>query len=136
MKLDIDALKDKYPFLSLVQVGKFEHVGIIQNADIKVLSMYCFESVPKLLVNDFLNNGSEWWWESNRKLPINIFIGKKFDKFKISLKTYSTKDCNVVFGPVTKLTDSTTQMPDWFPSFVNKFRNELLHQHTKMHVPF
>jgi hypothetical protein len=107
MKLDIDALKDKYPFLSLVQVGKFEHVGIIQNADIKVLSMYCFESVPKLLVNDFLNNGSEWWWESNRKLPINIFIGKKFDKFKISLKTYSTKDCNVVFGPVTKLTDLT-----------------------------
>ena len=107
MKLDIDALKDKYPFLSLVQVGKFEHVGIIQNADIKVLSMYCFESVPKLLVNDFLNNGSEWWWESNRKLPINIFIGKKFDKFKISLKTYSTKDCNVVLGPVTKLTDLT-----------------------------
>ena len=105
MKLDIDALKDKYPFLSLVQVGKFEHVGIIQNADIKVLSMYCFDSIPKLLINDFLNNGSEWWWESNRKLPINIFIGKKFDRFKNSLKTYSTKDCTVVFGPITKLSD-------------------------------
>jgi hypothetical protein len=107
MKLDIDALKDKYPFLSLVQVGKFEHVGIIQNADIKVLSMYCFDSIPKLLINDFLNNGSEWWWESNRKLPINIFIGKKFDRFKNSLKTYSTKDCTVVFGPITKLSDLT-----------------------------
>ena len=107
MKLDVDAIKDKYPFLSLVQVGKFEQVGIIQNADTKVLSMYCFDSVPKLLVNDFLNNGSEWWWESNRKLPINIFIGKKFDKFKNSLKTYSTKDCPIVFGPVTKLSDLT-----------------------------
>ena len=107
MKLDIDALKDKYPFLSLVQVGKFEHVGIIQNADIKVLSMYCFDSIPKLLINDFLNSGSEWWWESNRKLPINIFIGKKFDRFKNSLKTYSTKDCTVVFGPITKLSDLT-----------------------------
>ena len=107
MKLDVDAIKDKYPFLSLVQVGKFEQVGIIQNADTKVLSMYCFDSVPKLLVNDFLNNGSEWWWESNRKLPINIFIGKKFDKFKNSLKTYSTKDCTIVFGPVTKLSDLT-----------------------------
>ena len=107
MKLDIDALKDKYPFLSLVQVGKFEHVGIIQNADIKVLSMYCFDSIPKLLINDFLNNGSEWWWESNSKLPINIFIGKKFDRFKNSLKTYSTKDCTVVFGPITKLSDLT-----------------------------
>jgi len=26
--------------------------------------------------------------------------------------------------PVTKLTNSTTQMPDWFPSFINKFRDE------------
>ena len=107
MKLDIEAIKDKYPFLSLVKVRKTEEVGIIQNADLKVLSMYCFDYVPKSLINDFLNNGTEWWWESNRKLPINIFIGKKFDKFKIALKTFSSKDCTVEFGPVTRLSDLT-----------------------------
>ena len=101
MRLDIQAIKEKYPFLSLVKVGKTEQVGIIQNADLKVLSMYCFDYVPKLLVTDFLNNGTEWGWESNRKLPINIFIGKKFDKFKIALKTFSSIDCTVEFGPVT-----------------------------------
>ena len=52
-------------------------------------------------------NGTEWWWESNRKLPINIFIGKKFDKFKVALKTFSSKDCIVEFGPITRLSDLT-----------------------------
>ena len=107
MKLNVEEIKENYPFLSLVQVGKIEQVGIIQNADPKVLSIYCVDSVPKALIEDFLQFGQTWWWESNRKLPINIFIGKKFDKFKVALKTFSSKDCIVEFGPVTRLSDLT-----------------------------
>jgi len=107
MKLNVEEIKENYPFLSLVQVGKIEQVGIIQNADPKVLSIYCVDSVPKSLIEDFLQFGQTWWWESNRKLPINIFIGKDFGKFKNALKTFSAKDCSVSFGPVTRLTDLT-----------------------------
>tara|TARA_X000001036_G_C20530277_1_gene745914 strand:+ start:169 stop:543 length:375 start_codon:yes stop_codon:yes gene_type:complete len=107
MKLNVEEIKENYPFLSLVQVGKIEQVGIIQNADPKVLSIYCVDSVPKALIEDFLQFGQTWWWESNRKLPINIFIGKDFIKFKNALKTFSAKDCSVSFGPVTRLTDLT-----------------------------
>ena len=107
MKLNVEEIKENFPFLSLVQVGKIEQVGIIQNADPKVLSIYCVDSVPKALIEDFLQFGQTWWWESNRKLPINIFIGKDFIKFKNALKTFSAKDCSVSFGPVTRLTDLT-----------------------------
>ena len=107
MKLNVEEIKENYPFLSLVQVGKIEQVGIIQNADPKVLSIYCVDSVPKALIEDFLQFGQTWWWESNRKLPINIFVGKDFIKFKNALKTFSAKDCSVSFGPVTRLTDLT-----------------------------
>ena len=82
MKLDVEEIKQNYPFLSLVTVGKIEQVGIIQNADIKVLSIYSLDAVPKNMIEDFLQHGQTWWWESNRKLPINIFIGKDFFKFK------------------------------------------------------
>ena len=75
MKLDVEEIKQNYPFLSLVQVGKIEQVGIIQNADLKVLSIYSLDAVPKTMIEDFLQHGQTWWWESNRKLPINIFIG-------------------------------------------------------------
>ena len=107
MKLNVEEIKQNYPFLSLVQVGKIEQVGIIQNADPKVLSIYCVDAVPKSMMEDFLQYGQTWWWESNRKLPINIFIGKDFTKFKDALKTFSAKDCAITFGPVTRLTDLT-----------------------------
>ena len=107
MKLDVEEIKQNYPFLSLVQVGKIEQVGIIQNADLKVLSIYSLDAVPKSMIENFLQYGHTWWWESNRKLPINIFIGKDFLKYKDALKTFSAKDCSVTFGPVTRLTDLT-----------------------------
>jgi len=36
----------------------------------------------------------------------------------------AVKNLPPIKTPVTKLEGTTTQMPDWFPSFVNKFRNE------------
>ena len=66
MKLDVEEIKQNYPFLSLVQVGKIEQVGIIQNADLKVLSIYSLDAVPKTMIEDFLQHGQTWWWESNR----------------------------------------------------------------------
>ena len=35
-----------------------------------------------------------------------------------------TKNHPLIKTPITKLEDTSTQMPEWFPSFVNKFRNE------------
>jgi len=36
----------------------------------------------------------------------------------------AAKVVNPVKTPIVKLENTTTQMPEWFPSFVNKFRNE------------
>ena len=36
----------------------------------------------------------------------------------------AVKNIPPIKTPVTKLIDTTTQMPDWFPSFVNKFRDQ------------
>ena len=36
----------------------------------------------------------------------------------------AVKNLPPIKTPVTKLENTTTQMPEWFPSFINKFRNE------------
>ena len=38
--------------------------------------------------------------------------------------TDAVKNLPPIKTPVTKLEGTTTQMPDWFPSFINKFRDE------------
>jgi len=105
MALKAEDIKDTHPFLSIINIAKEEKVGIIQNCDSRVISIYCYDLIPKDLQQLFLEYGKNWWWESNRKLPVNMFIGKDFDIFSRSLRSYSVKETVVLLGPVTKLSD-------------------------------
>lgn len=49
--------------------------------------------------------GETWWWESNRKIPINIFLKKEMQLFRYMIKTFNSKDVDLVFGPVVNLSE-------------------------------
>jgi hypothetical protein len=49
--------------------------------------------------------GEIWWWESNRKIPINIFLKKEMQFFRYAIKTFSSKDIEVIFGPTVNLSE-------------------------------
>jgi hypothetical protein len=51
----------------------------------------------------FLELGEAWWWESNRTIPINIFLKLEMEPFKYSIMTMNTKDVNIVFGPTINI---------------------------------
>ena len=94
---------EKYPFLSLVTYGGSEYVGIVQNQDDTVLSMYDYSKLPDELKQVFLDLGDVWWWESNRMIPINIFLQKDMDQFRYILMTMNSKDVKVSLGPTVNL---------------------------------
>ena len=106
LETEIKEFLDKFPFLSLCRYGTNEYIGIVQNVGNNIASVYVYN---KLKEKDekrlFLDLGEEWWWESNRKLPVNMFIGEKCQVFSASLRSYSMKETEVVFGPITKLSD-------------------------------
>ena len=99
-------LKDKFPFLSLIRKGDMEFVGIVQNEDTNVISFYDYSRLmmPQDKIR-FLKCGETWWYESNRKLPINIFLKGDFKYFRSTLVTLSSKDIQIVAGPTVKLSD-------------------------------
>ena len=101
-----NTLRDKFPFLSLIRKGDLEYVGIVQNQDNNVISFYDYGRL--MLPADkmrYLKCGETWWHESNRKLPINIFLKKDFKQFKYTLTTLSGKDVRIVHGPTVRLAD-------------------------------
>tara|TARA_A200000159_G_scaffold163941_1_gene191842 strand:- start:519 stop:893 length:375 start_codon:yes stop_codon:yes gene_type:complete len=101
-----EKLGKKFPFLSLVQKGEFEYVGIIQNQDINVISLYDYNRLTDAdHKEEFLRLGEVWWWESNRKLPINIFLKQDFKAFKYALTTLNGKDVKISHGPTVRLSD-------------------------------
>jgi hypothetical protein len=99
-------LADKYPFITLCVYASTEYVGIIQNKDDAITTIYDFGSIQDAdLKREFLELANVWWWESNRSIPINIFLKSEWDPFKIYLKTFVNKDLEIVHGPVCSLVD-------------------------------
>lgn len=101
---------ERFPFMSLVRYGDQELVGIIQNSDQTVVTMYVYnllkDETDKML---FVEMGEEWWWGSNRLLPINIVLKEPMRRFAYILKTYSTKDFEMLHGYQTSLTNVITK---------------------------
>ena len=99
-------LRDKFPFLSLIQKGDLEFVGIVQNQDSNVISFYDYGRL--MMPSDkmkFLKCGESWWYESNRKLPINIFLKGDFRYFRSTLVSLNSKDVKIVAGPTVRLSE-------------------------------
>ena len=101
-----NTLKDKFPFLSLIRKGDMEFVGIVQNQDNHVISFYDYGRImsPQDKMK-FLKLGEIWWYESNRKIPINIFIKGEFKYFRTTLVSLNPKDIEIVHGPTLRLLD-------------------------------
>ncbi len=99
-------LADKYPFITLCVYASTEYVGIIQNKDDAITTIYDFGSIQDLeLKRQFLELANIWWWESNRSIPINIFLKSEWDPFKEYLKTFVNKDLEILHGPACSLID-------------------------------
>ena len=99
-------LKEKYPFLTLLRYAGLEYVGIVQNSDDIITTLYDFGSITDAdLKRSFVELANVWWWESNRSIPINIFLKQDWEIFRPFLKTFINKDIQVLLGPVTSLND-------------------------------
>ena len=101
-----EKLTEKYPFITLCIYANTEYVGVVQNRDEIVTTIYDFGSVTdqqaKLL---FLELASTWWWESNRSIPINIFLRNDWEQFRHTLRTFVNKDLEILHGPACSLLD-------------------------------
>ena len=101
-----DKLTEKYPFITLCVYANAEYVGVVQNRDDVVTTIYDFGAVTdqesKLL---FLELANTWWWESNRSIPINVFLRKDWAQFRYTLRTFVNKDLEILHGPACSLLD-------------------------------
>ena len=101
-------LAEKYPFITLCVYATQEYVGIVQNQDDIITTIYDFGGIQDLdNKKKFLELANIWWWESNRSIPINIFLKAERDPFKMYLRTFVNKDLVVLHGPICSLSEKS-----------------------------
>jgi hypothetical protein len=99
-------LQENFPFISVIVHVSHEYVGIIINQDAQVTSMYDYSAIKTDEEKQrFIELGEAWWWESNRQIPINIFLAREILDFRYVIKNFSTKDVKLMHGPCTSLND-------------------------------
>jgi len=99
-----EKIAERYPFITFCTYASNEYVGVIQNRDDQITTIYDFGGiVEEQLKRDFLELANQWWWESNRSIPINIFLKHDWEQFKPYLKTFINKDLDIILGPATSL---------------------------------
>lgn len=107
MEIHYQNLLDSYPFLSFLTYGGNEYIGIIQNIDDVITSIYDYSALrTQEQKKQYLELGEIWWWESNRLVPINIFLKADWQQYRFSLKTFNSKDVDLKYGPALSLKEA------------------------------
>ena len=92
--------------MSLCVYANVEYVGIVQNRDDSITTIYDFGNIQDIdLKHMFLELANIWWWESNRSVPINIFLKGEWEPFRPYRRTFVNKDLEILCGPVCSLSD-------------------------------
>jgi len=99
-----EEIKSNYPFISLIVYGGKEYVGIIVNQDTYITTLLDYSSLKTIEhKKSLLNLGEVWWMESNRLIPITIFLRNDIEHLKYALKNMNTKDVQIILGPTVNL---------------------------------
>jgi hypothetical protein len=97
-------LTKNHPFITICSYAGQDYVGIVQNRDDVVTTIYDYGAiVDQVLREKFLELGDTWWWESNRLVPINMFLKEEWIMFKPYIRTFNNKSLTVVHGPICSI---------------------------------
>jgi hypothetical protein len=99
-------LTENHPFITVCSYANQDYVGIVQNRDDMVTTIYDYGSIVDPVIKEkFLELGDVWWWESNRLIPINLFLKDDWSIFKPYLRTFNNKSLVIVHGPVCSMAE-------------------------------
>ncbi len=104
VELDYTELLKQYPFLTYLIYGGNEYIGVIQNLDEVITTIYDYGALKTVdQKRQFLELAETWWWESNRLIPINVFLKEDWVPFRSVVKTMNSKDVEIKYGPHVSL---------------------------------
>jgi hypothetical protein len=99
-------LSSNHPFITVCSYAGHEYVGVVQNRDDTVTTFYDYGAIVEQDIKKlFLELGDIWWWESNRMIPINLFLREEWSVFRPFLRTFNNKGLDILHGPSTSMND-------------------------------
>lgn len=110
MHNDYNDYLERLPFLTYGVAHDQEYIGIMIVRSKNFTSMYMLNDIDSVdLKRELLELGEKWWWQSNRNIPISVFLPGPLEKFERFKQTFITKEFEVVSGPTVSLSNLPTK---------------------------
>ncbi len=98
-----------YPFVTVIEHDAVIFYGIIKIKSKQYTTLYCFQEMDESHQEDLLLLANDWWWQSNRTIPICLFMQEQIEKYEKYTKRFNTDQIIVHSGPVISLSDLRTK---------------------------
>ncbi|AUS02596.1 hypothetical protein NVP2275O_015 [Vibrio phage 2.275.O._10N.286.54.E11] len=110
MDKDFKGHIERLPFITVGTFADTEYIGIVQVRSKQFTSMFVLNDITDPEdKKKLLKLGEKWWWQSNRNIPITLFMSEEMECFKKYLKTFQSKDFNIQAGPVVSISSLPTK---------------------------
>lgn len=106
MFLDKNKIKDKFPFISVIigNNNEEEYYGIILANNRNTISFIDIKKIRDTKqFSDLLQICQNWWWYSNRSIPINLYYYEDTLPFMQYVTHLPSKTNTIVSGHVASL---------------------------------
>lgn len=104
MKIDKEIIETNFPFMAVMEMNDKEYMGIILNSDKSSVTFIDFSKIPNTAeVKRLVNIGMNWWWYSNRSIPLNLFYYEDVLPYMEYVSSLPAKNTEVICGHVCSL---------------------------------
>lgn len=105
MQLSKDKIKESFPYISVIEDGNGdEYVGIIIAYNKNTISFIDINKIKnKQTMIELLSLCKNWWWYSNRIIPINLYYYEQSLPYMKYLTHLPAKTSTVIIGNIYSL---------------------------------
>lgn len=102
--MSLSSYRTQFPFLSIVTIKNQEYLTVIDIQTKTKTAMYMIKDITcKSKLNDFFDICATWWWQSNRNIPLSLFMRTELEEFNRYRRVFVNKALTLNEGHVVSL---------------------------------
>lgn len=105
----MDKHKTYPPYVTVLEHNGEKYYGIIKIKSKQYSTLYCFHLMDEGQLEELLELAYVWWHQSNRTIPMCIYMQEEMEKYEDYTKRFNTESVTFVSGPVISLSDLPTK---------------------------
>lgn len=102
-------IKKTLAYITVLENSDTTYYGILKIKSKQYITLYCLNNMQEDEQKKLLEYGEQWWWQSNRGIPISLFMREEMEQYEKYTVRFNTDQCILISGPLISLSELPTK---------------------------